>query len=129
MSLVLFKNIVNEICFSNGIYLMCIYKEDLALSNPQWLKCHKIKPNQIIYLIYMYEEDLALNIPQWLIGHRIKPNQTSDRIQTSICFIGGLLFSFYPFKYILHLLGLLCGHFQWFEFGKEWYLTISILIV
>ena len=27
-----------------------------------------------IYLIYMYKEDLALNNLQWLIGHKIKQN-------------------------------------------------------
>ena len=26
-------------------YLICIYKEDLALNNPQWLTCHKTKPD------------------------------------------------------------------------------------
>ena len=42
------------------IYLIYMYKEDLALNNLQWLICYKTKPNPI-YLIYMYKEDLALN--------------------------------------------------------------------
>ena len=36
----------------NPIYLVYIYKEDLALNNLQWLICHKTEPN--IYLIYIY---------------------------------------------------------------------------
>ena len=36
--------------FTNHIYLMYMYKEDLALNNLQWLICHKTKPNQIIYI-------------------------------------------------------------------------------
>ena len=36
---------------------------------------NQTKPNHI-YLIYMYKEDLALNNPQWLICHKIKPNLT-----------------------------------------------------
>ena len=30
---------------------------------------------EIIYLIYMYKKDLALNDLQWLICHKTKPNQ------------------------------------------------------
>ena len=48
-------------------YLINMYKEDLALNNPQWLLCHKTQPNQIIYLISMYWRDLALNDLQWWI--------------------------------------------------------------
>ena len=33
----------------NNIYLIYMYKEDLALNNFQWFICHKTKPNQIIY--------------------------------------------------------------------------------
>ena len=53
-----------------------MYKEDLALSNPQWLICHKTKPNQIIYSIYMNKEDWALNNQQY----DIKLNQTKSHI-------------------------------------------------
>ena len=62
------------------IYLIYIYKEDLALNNLQWLICHEIKPNQIIYiyLIYIYKEDLALNNLQWL--NAMKPNPTKSYI-------------------------------------------------
>ena len=31
---------------------------------------------EIIYLIYMYKKDLALNNRQWLICHKTKVNQT-----------------------------------------------------
>ena len=34
----------------NHIYLINMYKEDLALNNLQWLICHKTKPNHIIYI-------------------------------------------------------------------------------
>ena len=34
----------------NPIYLMYMYKEDLALNNLQWLICHKAQPNQILYI-------------------------------------------------------------------------------
>ena len=29
---------------------MYMYKEDLALNNPQWLICHKTQQNQIKYI-------------------------------------------------------------------------------
>ena len=59
----------------NPIYLIYMYKEDLALNNLQWLICHKTQPNQIIYLIYMCKEDLALNNLQGLICHKSQPTQ------------------------------------------------------
>ena len=34
----------------NPLYLIYMYKEDLALNDQQWLKCHKTEPNQIIYI-------------------------------------------------------------------------------
>ena len=33
-----------------------------------------------IYLIYMYRQDLALNNLEWLIGHKTKPNQINSAI-------------------------------------------------
>ena len=49
----------------NPMYLIYMYKEDLALNNLQWSIRYKTKPNQSkqnhIHLIYMYKEDLALN--------------------------------------------------------------------
>ena len=37
----------------NHIYLIYMYKDDLALNNLQWLICHQTKPNHIsnIYVI------------------------------------------------------------------------------
>ena len=63
----------------NHIYLIYMYKEDLALNNLQWLICHKTqtKPNHI-YLIYICKEDLALNNLQCLICHKTKLNQAND---------------------------------------------------
>ena len=34
----------------NHIYLIYMYKEDLALNNLQWLERQKTQPNQIIYI-------------------------------------------------------------------------------
>ena len=31
-----------------------MYKEDLALNNPEWLKCHKTQPNEIDQFIYLF---------------------------------------------------------------------------
>ena len=41
------------------------------------IKPNQTKPNPI-YLIYMYKKDLALNDLQWLICHKTKPNQTNS---------------------------------------------------
>ena len=35
---------------TNLIYLIYMYKEDLALNNLQLLICHKNQPNQILYI-------------------------------------------------------------------------------
>ena len=45
----------------------------LFYNQQRWI-CHETKPN-LIYLIYMYKEDLALNNLQSLICHETKPNQ------------------------------------------------------
>ena len=39
---------------SNYIYLIYMYKEDLALNNLRWLVYHKTQPNQIIYIYNIY---------------------------------------------------------------------------
>ena len=36
--------------FTNRIYLIYMYKQDLALNNLQWLICHKTQPNQILHI-------------------------------------------------------------------------------
>ena len=46
MSSVLFKNVINKM-FLEIIYLIYIYKKDLALNDLQRLLCHKTKPNQM----------------------------------------------------------------------------------
>ena len=45
---------------------------------------------QIIYLIYMYKQDLALNTLQWLICHKTKPNpinfaQSTETVEYTGC--------------------------------------------
>ena len=46
MSSGLFKNVIDKM-YSEIIYLIYMYKKDLALNNQQWLICHKTKPNHI----------------------------------------------------------------------------------
>ena len=36
--------------FTSCIYLICMYKQYLALNNLQWLIYYKTQPNQIIYI-------------------------------------------------------------------------------
>ena len=63
---------------SNPIYLIYMYKEDLALNYLQWLICQKNQPNptkSYIFNIYMYMKDLALNNLQWLTCLKTQPNQ------------------------------------------------------
>ena len=48
MSLSSFKNVINKICLSI-IYLIHMYKKDMALHNQQWLIHHKTKLNQTKY--------------------------------------------------------------------------------
>ena len=69
-----FKKVIHNMCLQI-IYLIYMYKKDLALNYLQWVICHKTQPNQIIYLVYMYKEDLALNNLQWLICHKTQLNQ------------------------------------------------------
>ena len=57
--------------FTKHVYLMFIFKANLALNNLIWLICHQTQPNQRcylqnvftnhIYLMYMYKLDFALN--------------------------------------------------------------------
>ena len=45
MSSVSFKNIIYKMCLEI-IYLIYMYKKDLALNNQEWLICYKTKRNQ-----------------------------------------------------------------------------------
>ena len=45
MSLDSLKNVIYKMCLE-VIYLICMYKKDLALNNLQWLIYHKTKPNK-----------------------------------------------------------------------------------
>ena len=45
MTLGSFKNVIHKICLEI-IYLVYIFKKDLALNNQQWLLCHKTKQNK-----------------------------------------------------------------------------------
>ena len=40
--------------YKSYIYLIYMYKLDLALNNLQLLICHKTQPNQIIYIFDIY---------------------------------------------------------------------------
>ena len=48
-----FKNVINKICLEI-IYLIYMYKKDLALNNLQRLICHKTKPNKIFSIIIVF---------------------------------------------------------------------------
>ena len=58
-----------------------MYKEVLALNDPQWLTYHKT-PTKLnhIYLIYMYKQNSKYNNSQRLICHKVQPNQTKSSI-------------------------------------------------
>ena len=45
MSLGSFTNVIFNICLKSYIYYVCMYKNDLALNNLQWLIYHKTKRN------------------------------------------------------------------------------------
>ena len=45
-----FRNIIEKMCLEI-IYLIYMYKKDLALNNLQWLICHQTKPNKIFQLL------------------------------------------------------------------------------
>ena len=49
MSFSSFRNVIDKMCLEI-LYLIYMYKEDLALNNQQWLICHKTQPNQIRYI-------------------------------------------------------------------------------
>ena len=46
MSLGSFKNVIKQNVYINHVYLIYMYKQDLALNNQQVLICYKTKPNQ-----------------------------------------------------------------------------------
>ena len=54
------KSAINKM-FTNHIYLIRMYKQDLALNNLQWLICHKTKPN-LMYQAYCVKYCSGLNI-------------------------------------------------------------------
>ena len=57
-----FKNI-NENEFTNHIYLIYMYKEDLALNNLEWLICHKtIKSNHNLSIYLSYKNPLKMYV-------------------------------------------------------------------
>ena len=61
--------------FINHIYLIYMYKEDLALNNLQWLISHKTKPNQILCIqCICIKGILHINNLQLVIYYKIKPN-------------------------------------------------------
>ena len=70
----------------NHIYLIYMYKEDLALNNLQWLICHKAQPNQIIYIWYI----CIKRIWHWITyngWYAIKPKLTKSYIYIYIYMI------------------------------------------
>ena len=73
------KNCYLQNVFSNPIYLIYMYKEDLALNNLQWLICHKTQTNQIMYIWYI----CIKRIWHWITyngWYAIKPKPTKSYI-------------------------------------------------
>ena len=70
-----FKDIINKIRFQNQIFNKYVWR-GLRIKQPTMVDMpqNQTKPNPI-YLIYVYKEDLALNNLQWLICHKTQPNQ------------------------------------------------------
>ena len=68
-----FKNVINKI-----IYLMYVYKKDLALNNLQWLICHKMKPNQTNHVLFCLEKAYLL-VPAALL---FKPREIQIKLLT-----------------------------------------------
>ena len=67
------------------IYLIYIYKEDLALNNLQWLICHKAQQSQIIYLIGFVGKVFANGPGDWgLIPGRVIPKTLKVVLDTSL---------------------------------------------
>ena len=63
----------------NPIYLIYMYKEDLALNNRQWFICRKTQPNKIIYICYI----CIKSIWNWITyngWYAIKSNETKSYI-------------------------------------------------
>ena len=57
------KNIIYKMCLEI-IYLIYMYKEDLALDNQQWLICHKTQPHQTTKR-WVVVLGMTLNCIQW----------------------------------------------------------------
>ena len=53
--------------FANHVYLIYMYKVDLALNNLQWLICHKIQPNQA-KPNPLHEIQPVYSKPHWQVG-------------------------------------------------------------
>ena len=69
--------------FANHIYLTCMYKQDLALNNPQVLKCHRIQLIKQLKTHQQYRQ-LKCALTSWignenhqtLIKHYLKAKDT-----------------------------------------------------
>ena len=105
----------------NQIYLVYLYKEDLALNNLQGLICHKTKLNHI-YLIYLYKEDSALNNTHALICHKTWPKPSCVDILLKFIF-----FFFYFFFFPLAVpFVCLFSFFFWFSQMNDYNSCLSL---
>ena len=48
-----FKNVINKMCLEI-LYLIYMYKKNLALNDLQWSICHQTKLNQFIHKWYNF---------------------------------------------------------------------------
>ena len=63
-----FKNVIYKTCLEI-IYLIYIYKKDLALNNLQWLICHKTKPKQksVLTVLNVRDEKKGTQFTSWCL--------------------------------------------------------------
>ena len=71
MSSCSFKDVIYKMSLEI-IYLIYMYKEDLALNNLQWLICHKAKTtHDVIYISVVNGHDNPSSDPGWGLLHFI----------------------------------------------------------
>ena len=71
-----FKNVIYKMCLEI-IYLIYMYKEDLALNNRQWLICHKSKPNNyiLVFILWVIISDGIYNSSLFSLNEHIQTNR------------------------------------------------------
>ena len=60
------------------IYLICMYKKDLALNNLQWLICHKTKPSQAksFLVAFSFLDALSMCLFFFMVNSTLRDSKT-----------------------------------------------------